>query len=165
VPSAIATPNVAACGSPRCSSRWPRIPANGFERQTGPARRGPCSRAHDGGFWDADDWRNWRTRIWQGKGRAKSAERQPYPGAAPPGTGPRDHRSSFITLQVYTGVPVTTIATQCGTSVTMIEKHYAGVIENWDGVQVPAVDQIRGARTKNGRTVDATSADAGSPAH
>jgi hypothetical protein len=48
--------------------------------------------------------------------------------------------------QIYAGVPLTTIAKQCGTSVTMIEKHYAGVIENWDGVQVPAEDQIRTAR-------------------
>lgn len=60
-----------------------------------------------------------------------------------PGSRPRDLRSSFITLQVYAGVPVTTIAKQCGTSMTMIEKHYAGVIENWDGIQVPVGDQIR----------------------
>ena len=28
----------------------------------------------------------------------------------------------------------------------MIEQHYAGVIANWDGKQVPAEDQIRAAR-------------------
>jgi hypothetical protein len=28
----------------------------------------------------------------------------------------------------------------------MIEQHYAGVIENWDGRRVPAGDQIRAAR-------------------
>jgi hypothetical protein len=28
----------------------------------------------------------------------------------------------------------------------MIEQHYAGVIENWDGKQVPAEHQIRAAR-------------------
>jgi hypothetical protein len=53
---------------------------------------------------------------------------------APQGTRPRDLRSSFVTLQIYAGVPLTTVAKQCGTSVPMIEKHYAGVIENWDGV-------------------------------
>jgi hypothetical protein len=53
-----------------------------------------------------------------------------YNGAAPEGSRPRDLRSSFITLQVYAGVPLTTIGKQCGTSVLMIEKHYAGVIEN-----------------------------------
>jgi hypothetical protein len=63
-------------------------------------------------------------------------------------------RSSFITLQVYAGVPLTTIAKQCGTSVTMIEKHYAGVIENWDGVQQAAEDQIRAARQARGRSMD-----------
>jgi hypothetical protein len=36
----------------------------------------------------------------------------------------------------------------------MIEKHYAGVIENWDGVQLAAEDQIRAARQTNGRSVD-----------
>ncbi|MGN6169933.1 MAG: hypothetical protein ACTHQQ_17455 [Solirubrobacteraceae bacterium] len=43
-------------------------------------------------------------------------------GCAPAGTRPRDLRSSFITVQVYAGVPLTTIAKQCGTGVAMIEK-------------------------------------------
>jgi hypothetical protein len=29
----------------------------------------------------------------------------------------------------------------------MIEQHYAGVVENWDGERVPAEDQIRAARS------------------
>jgi hypothetical protein len=33
----------------------------------------------------------------------------------------------------------------------MIEKHYAGVIENWDGRQIPAEHQIQEAR---GRSMD-----------
>jgi hypothetical protein len=36
----------------------------------------------------------------------------------------------------------------------MIEKHYAGVIENWDGVQVPAEQQIHAARAAAGRGAD-----------
>ena len=28
----------------------------------------------------------------------------------------------------------------------MIEQHYAGVVEDWDGKRVPAVGQIRAAR-------------------
>src|SRR5947208_14103165 len=67
-------------------------------------------------------------------------------GGAPPGTRPRDLRSSFITVQIYAGVPLTTIAKQCGTSVVMIEKHYAGIIENWDGKQIAAEHQIKAAR-------------------
>ena len=36
----------------------------------------------------------------------------------------------------------------------MIEKHYASVIENWDGRQVPAERQIRAARRTTGRAMD-----------
>jgi len=112
-----------------------------------PDGKRPVIPAHDGGFWTDDDWRNWRSRIWRGEDRPANRRNVPtYPGAAPAGTRPRDLRSSFITVQVYAGVPLTTIAKQCGTSVTMIEQHYAGVIENWDGKQVPAEDQIRAAR-------------------
>jgi hypothetical protein len=42
-------------------------------------------------------------------------------------------------------VPLTTVAREVETSIAMIEKHYAGVIENWDGVRLPAEDQIRAA--------------------
>jgi integrase len=115
----------------------------------------PVFPAHDGRFWRTDDWRNWRRRIWHGEERpANRRNIQTYPGVAPSGTRPRDLRSSFITLQIYAGVPLTTVAKQCGTSVPMIEKHYAGVIENWDGVQVPAENQIRAARATSGRGVD-----------
>jgi len=103
--------------------------------------------AHDGDFWGNDDWRNWRARIWHGQRRPAHQRSQPTsPGAAPAGTRPRDLRSSFITVQIYAGVPLTTIAKQCGTSVTMIENHYAGVIEKWDGQQIPADHQINAAR-------------------
>jgi integrase len=115
----------------------------------------PVFPAGDGGFWGDDDWRNWRKRIWRGEERPANRKGVvPYPGVAPAGTRPRDLRSSFITVQVYAGVPLTTIAKQCGTSVAMIEQHYAGVIENWDGIQVPAEDQIRRARRASGRRMD-----------
>jgi integrase len=112
-----------------------------------PEANQPVIPAHDGGFWTDDDWRNWRSRIWRGEERPANRRNVPtYPGAAPDGTRPRDLRSSFITVQVYAGVPLTTISKQCGTSIRMIEQHYAGVIENWDGKQVPADEQIRAAR-------------------
>jgi hypothetical protein len=76
-------------------------------------------------------------------------------GCAPAGTRPRDLRSSFITLRLYQGIPLTQIAREVGTSVRMIELHYAGVIANWDGRQVPADDQIRTARRSLGRGLDA----------
>jgi hypothetical protein len=65
-------------------------------------------------------------------------------------------RSSYVTLRVYEGVPLTTIAREVGTSVLMIEQHYAGVIENWDGQRVPAEQQIRAARSASGREMDVT---------
>jgi integrase len=124
-----------------------------------PERKLPVFPAHDGGFWNIDDWRNWRRRVWQGEERPSDKRKQTptYPGCAPAGTRPRDLRSSFITLQIYAGVPLTTISKQCGTGLTMIEQHYAGVIENWDGKQVPAEDQIRAARAAVGRKMDAPS--------
>ena len=39
--------------------------------------------------------------------------------------------------------------------VMMIEKHYAGMIENWDGRQVAADVQIRTGREAGGRSMDA----------
>ena len=120
-----------------------------------PEGKQPVIPAHDGGFWTHDDWRNWRSRIWRGEERPANRRSVPtYPDAAPEGTRPRDLRSSFITVQVYAGVPLTTISKQCGTSITMIEQHYAGVVENWDGKQVPADEQIRAARALRTRHPD-----------
>jgi integrase len=122
-----------------------------------PDHKTPVFPAHDGGFWSVDDWRNWRVRVWRGDDRpANLRQRTAYPGAAPAGTRPRDLRSSFITRQVYAGAPLTTIGKQCGTSVAMIEKHYAGIIENWDGVQQAPEAQIRAARGSRGRSMDVT---------
>ncbi len=56
-----------------------------------------------------------------------------------------------MTLRIYEGIPLTQIAREVGTSVRMIELHYAGVIANWDGKQVPAERSIRAARRTSGR--------------
>ena len=121
-----------------------------------PGARDPVFPAHDGGFWDKWDWANWRRLVWKGEPERtyKRGTTKATVGCAPPGTRPRDLRSSFITVQIYAGVPLTTIAKQCGTSVAMIEKHYAGIIENWDGRQVPAERQIQVARRASGRSMD-----------
>jgi integrase len=113
-----------------------------------PDARAPVFPSRYGEFWGRALWANWRRRVWQGEPerRYDRGGRKATVGCAPAGTRPRDLRSSFITLQIYGGVPLTTIAKQCGTGVTMIEKHYAGVIENWDGEQIPAVRQIMAAR-------------------
>lgn len=124
-----------------------------------PDGRRPVFPAHDGEFWDQDDWRNWRQRTWRGEPERPRNDRKrptpPRPGCAPGGTRPRDLRSSYVTLRVYEGVPLTQIAREVGTSVRMIEQHYAGVIANWDGKQVPAEAYIRAARQTSGRGVDA----------
>jgi len=115
-----------------------------------PGGRTPVFPAHDGGFWEQDDWRNWRRRVWHGEPERARRDRRravpPRPGCAPAGTRPRDLRSSFVTLRVYEGVPLTQIAREVGTSVRMIEQHDAGVVEDWDGERVPAEVQIRTAR-------------------
>jgi integrase len=98
-----------------------------------PRAGGPVFPAHDGGHWQPDDWRNWRHRTWQ--------------RVAPRGTRPRDLRGSYVTLRVYEGMPLTEIARHVGTSVAMLDRHYAGVIANWDGERVPADEQIRDARS------------------
>jgi hypothetical protein len=60
-----------------------------------------------------------------------------------------------VTLRVYEGIPLTQIAREVGTSVRMIELHYAGVIANWDGKQTPSEAYIRAARQTSGRGEDA----------
>jgi integrase len=116
--------------------------------------------AHDGAFWDQDDWRNWRQRTWRGEPERPRRDRKnptpPRPGCAPTGTRPRDLRSSYVTLRVYEGIPLTQIGREVGTSVRMIEQHYAGVIANWDDKQVPAERSIRTARKNSGRKMDGT---------
>jgi len=117
----------------------------------------PVFPAHNGRFWDRDDWRNWRKRIWQGEPERRRSDRsRPTPArtGCAHGTRPRDLRSSFVTLRVYEGIPLTQIAREVGTSVRMIEEHYAGVIANWDAKRVPAERQIRAARRANGLTMD-----------
>jgi integrase len=119
-----------------------------------PGPEKPVFPAHDGDFWNADDWRNWRKRIWKGEPeRPATPGGKPAPanpGCAPAGSRPRDLRSSFITLRVYEGIPLTQIAREVGTSVRMIEQHYAGVIANWNGKRVPAERAINAAREING---------------
>jgi integrase len=95
---------------------------------------GPVFPAHAGGQWDPDDWRNWRRRTWQ--------------TFAPAGSRRRDLRGSYVTARVYERLPLTEIARHVGTRVAMLDRHYAGVIANWDGRRVPADEQISNARSR-----------------
>jgi hypothetical protein len=67
---------------------------------------------------------------------------------APAGSRPRDLRGSYVTLRAYEGVPLTTIAREVGCSVAMLDRHYAGVLANWNGKQTPAAEQIATARAQ-----------------
>ena len=131
VPSDTTTKSVTAFASRRFSMSSPRIYAN--DSCVGrPDATSPVFPAHDGGFWDQDDWRNWRSRAWLGRRERATVPRRQTPrrpGGAPAGTRPRDLRSSYITLRVYEGIPLTTISKEVGTGVQMIEKRYA--VENW----------------------------------
>jgi hypothetical protein len=98
-----------------------------------PDARAPVFPAHDGAFWDRDDWANWRRLVWKGE----------------------PERSSYITVRIYEGVPLTTVAKEVGTSIAMLEQHYAGVISDWDGRQVPAERQVRQARATGARSLHA----------
>ena len=157
-PSITATRNVIGSASPRSSKPLAEDLDEWFVASGRPAPTAPVFPAHNGSFWDQDDWRNWRNRVWKGNQRRSANDSRPSPrppGVAPAGTRPRDLRSSYITLRVYEGVPLTTISKEVGTSIQMIEQHYAGVIENWDGRRVPAERQIRAARRTGGRKMDA----------
>jgi hypothetical protein len=62
-----------------------------------------------------------------------------------------------VTLRVYEGIPLTQIGREVGTSIRMIEQHYAGVIANWDGKQRSAEASIRAARKASIRAPRQTS--------
>jgi integrase len=103
-----------------------------------PGPDAPVFPQHDGQEWSVTSWRNWRRRKWR--------------GVAPAGSRPRDLRSSYITVQVYAGVPLGLVARWVGTSVQMIDRHYfEEIAANWDGVVVSAEDQILAARDANER--------------
>ena len=122
-------------------------------------RRSPSSpvfAAHDGQHWQPDDYRNWRRRVWQGwvGGDTTSAtcvhagdrvcEKCGAVRCTPFGSRPRDLRGSYVTLRAYEGVPLTTIGKEVGCSVAMLNRHYAGVLANWDGKLTPRRRPNRG---------------------
>jgi hypothetical protein len=53
-----------------------------------PTGNRPVFPAHDGGFWAADDWRNWRRRTWQGEPERQRRDRK-NPNPARPGAARR----------------------------------------------------------------------------
>jgi hypothetical protein len=61
--------------------------------------RQPVFPAHDGGFWDRDDWRNWRRRTWQGELRRLRSDRS-SPNPRQPGVRTQGHPSPRPPLEL-----------------------------------------------------------------
>ena len=61
------------------------------------------------------------------------SSREGYARVRAGGTRPRDLRSSYVTLRVYEGIPLTQLGREVGTSVRMIEQHYAGADDESPG--------------------------------
>jgi integrase len=58
-----------------------------------PTGMSPVFPAHDGGFWQLDDWRNWRKRVWQGEPERPRRDRRTrslHTPDAPPRTPGRE---------------------------------------------------------------------------
>ncbi len=75
-------------------------------------RHPPVFPAHDGGFWEQDDWRNWRRASGTANpsGRDATARTRRLARRMRAGHAAADLRSSYVTLRVYEGVPLTQIA-------------------------------------------------------
>ena len=120
------------------ASRWPTTCASGSSppgarpahpgvpsarrRLLGPGRLAQLAQAHLAG----------RARA-PAPGPTKPTPRRP--GCAPAGHPAARPAIELRDARVYEGIPLTQIAREVGTSVRMIEQHYAGVIANWDGKQ------------------------------
>ncbi len=108
----------------------------------------PIIPAHDGGYWDDNDWRNWRRRVFQPAAKAIGLE----------GIRPYDLRHSFVSLLIAEGRSIVEIARQAGHSPTMTLDTYGHVFDELDGsARRPAEDVIRDARNTVSRGVGAPS--------
>jgi site-specific recombinase XerC len=103
-----------------------------------------------GGEWSREDWANWRRRIWRPAAIAAgvTGDLRPY-----------RLRGSFVSLLLWEGRPLASVAEQAGHSIATLAKHYAVVIrELEDKPRVPADEAIRDARDaqrtqSKGRTI------------
>ena len=95
---------------------------------------------HDGALWGADDWKNWRRRIFAPAARAIGL---------PCDTRPYDLRHSFVSLLLAERRSPLDVARQAGHSPTMTLDTYGHVIEELDSTErVPAEEAVRRARER-----------------
>lgn len=97
----------------------------------------------DGQAWRAEDWRNWRKRIFRPAAEAAGLF----------GARPYDLRASYVSLLISEGHTVIEVARRAGHSPETCLRHYARVFAEYDPARrVPAEEQIVAAR--RGRTQD-----------
>jgi integrase len=91
----------------------------------------------DGGPWRDHDYRNWRRRVYQ-----------PHTAAVGLTSGvPYDLRGSFVSLLAWEGQNMLEVARQAGHSVTICERHYAGIFEDYNPAKRTSAEAaIRAAR-------------------
>jgi integrase len=103
----------------------------------------------DGAPWAADDWANWRNRVFRPAARRVGLS----------GTRPYDLRASFVSLLIFEGHTVIEVARQAGHSPETCLRNYARVFSDYDpAARIPAEEQIRAARravAEAGRRADA----------
>src|SRR4051812_21962627 len=102
------------------------------------ASRGPVFASSSGGFWRANDWRNWRKRTYRPVAEAVGID----------SARPYDLRHAFASLLIHEGrLSVVEIAAQLGHNPTVCLDTYAHVMaEQAGGERVSAVEQIVQAR-------------------
>jgi hypothetical protein len=99
---------------------------------------------HDGEPWTKTAWDNWRRRVYQPNAKAVGL-RTPVP---------YDLRGSFVSLLAWEGFTLLEVARQCGHSVAICDRHYAGIFEDVDPAErVTAEAAIRAAREPGVRGV------------
>ena len=168
--SATGTPNATARDSRRYSHRSPRIFASGSWSPGARAALVPSFPPTT-----ADFWTGRLAELAYASLARRAAHSEPTAIADMPRRTRRRERGHATCAQASsrcrsTRGPADDDRQAVGTSVRMIEQHYAGVIANWDGVQRPAEAtiraardaSIRAARQNGGREMDAMASLKGS---
>lgn len=144
-----------------------------WREESGMPLRGPVF-----GEWTPTRWDNWRDRVFRPALIAAGVEpdvelHRSRPAKRAPGgrkrwtvrttsLRPRDLRASFVSLRVWEGRDVVTIAKETGHSPETLLRHYADVFADFDPTgKRPAVDVIREARAAAAGWVTAGLEEAG----
>jgi integrase len=104
------------------------------------------SSRRDGGVWTEHQARNWREREFRPVVRQVASDFPQFQTDLRNAT-PYSTRHTFISCCVQAGIPLTTIAAWCGTSIQMISKTYGKMILRYEGASaVPLDEQFQTAK-------------------